>query len=66
MNERDNTIPMFDEHPEDIYYEPKSKSNLNIIDGYLYFLRKASLRNLGFPRLKDNSKKVFKWKKMNF
>ncbi|CAD8166871.1 unnamed protein product [Paramecium pentaurelia] len=58
MNGKDHTIPMFDEHPEDIYYEPKN--------GYLYFLRKASLRNLGFPRLKDNSKKVFKWKKMNF
>jgi hypothetical protein len=63
MNE--HAIPIFETHPEEIYYEPKSNKFI-ISDGYLYFLRKASLRNLGFPRLKDNSKKLFKWKKMNF
>jgi len=31
MNGKDHIIPMFDEHPEDIYYEPKSKSYLNSI-----------------------------------
>lgn len=32
----------------------------------MYFLKNTTLKNLGFPRLKDNSKKLFKWKKMNF
>ncbi|CAD8173859.1 unnamed protein product [Paramecium pentaurelia] len=57
LNVFDHKIPIFDFHPEEIYQKPKN--------GYLYFLRSSTLNNISFPRLKDNSKKLFKWKKMN-
>ena len=44
-------------HPNDVYEAPRN--------GQVYFIKGWHLREFGFPRRED-LKKVFKWKKMNF
>ena len=45
------------EHPDQVYDSPKN--------GQIYFIQGWHLREFGFPR-KDELRKRFKWKKMNF
>ena len=44
-------------HPDEVYSLPRN--------GQIYFIKGWHLREFGFPR-KDDLRKKFKWKKMNF
>lgn len=51
-------------HPEEIYSQPLSTLNIKI-DGTIYFVEGTNIgSDFGFPR--NNMKKKYRWKKMNF
>ena len=47
----------FKRHPNEVYEAPRN--------GMVYFIKGWHLREFGFPR-REELRKVFKWKKMNF